>query len=74
VLNPGTAEERVLPSKTLLRIKRGDLLRHTLAGAGGYGDPGRRDPARLRDDLRNGKVTPEAARRDYGGEPASDQG
>jgi N-methylhydantoinase B len=74
VLNPGTPEERVLPSKTLLRIKRGDLLRHTLAGAGGYGDPRRRDPDRLRDDLRNGKVTPEAARRDYGGEPASDQG
>jgi N-methylhydantoinase B len=74
VLNPGTDGERVLPSKTLLRIKRGDLLRHTLAGAGGYGDPRRRDPARLRDDLRNGKVTPEAARRDYGAEPDSDQG
>jgi len=66
VLNPDTPDERLLPSKTLVRIKRGDLLRHTLAGAGGYGDPRRRDPERIRDDLRNGKVSPEAARRDYG--------
>jgi N-methylhydantoinase B len=70
VLNPGTDGERTLPSKTLLRIKRGDLLRHTLAGAGGYGDPRRRAPDRLRDDLRNGKVTPEAASRDYGAVPS----
>jgi N-methylhydantoinase B len=69
VLNPGRPDERVLPSKTLLRIKRGDLLRHTLAGAGGFGDPRRRDPARVRDDLRNEKITPEGARRDYGPVP-----
>jgi len=66
VLNPDTPHEQILPSKTLLRIKRGDLLRHTLAGAGGFGDPRGRDPALLREDVRNGKVTPEGARRDYG--------
>jgi N-methylhydantoinase B len=66
VLNPGTPQEQVLPSKTLLRIKRGDLLRHTLAGAGGYGDARGRDRQRVREDVRNGKVSPEAAARDYG--------
>ena len=55
-----------MPSKTLVRIKRGDLLRSTLADAGGYGDPRRRDPERIRDGLRNGKVSPAAARLDYG--------
>jgi N-methylhydantoinase B len=66
VLNPGTPDEQVLPSKTLLRIKRGDLLRHTLAGAGGYGDPRARDRALVQDDVRNGKVTPDSAAKDYG--------
>jgi N-methylhydantoinase B len=36
------------------------------AGAGGYGDPARRDRARLLDDLRDGYVTPDALIRDYG--------
>jgi len=35
-------------------------------GSGGYGPPSARDPALLREDLANGYVTPEAARRDYG--------
>ena len=66
VLNPDTTEARVLPSKTLLTIQYGDVLRHTLAGAGGFGDPAKRDPALMRADLRNGKVTPEGAAQDYG--------
>jgi len=36
------------------------------AGGGGYGDPGGRDPALVEGDLREGKVTPEGAERDYG--------
>ncbi len=35
-------------------------------GSGGYGLPEERDPARLRDDLLDGYVTPEAAEKDYG--------
>jgi N-methylhydantoinase B len=65
VLNPGRCE-KVLPAKTLLTLSRGDVLCHTLAGAGGYGPPFRRDPSAVLDDVRNGKVTPEAAERDYG--------
>ena len=36
------------------------------AGGGGYGDPKKRDPAAIRSDLREGYVTPEGAKRDYG--------
>jgi N-methylhydantoinase B/oxoprolinase/acetone carboxylase alpha subunit len=36
------------------------------AGGGGYGDPGGRDRALVEGDLREGKVTPEGAERDYG--------
>jgi N-methylhydantoinase B/oxoprolinase/acetone carboxylase alpha subunit len=34
-------------------------------GSGGYGPPADRDPARLLEDLADGYVTGEGARRDY---------
>ena len=34
--------------------------------AGGYGDVAERDPALIADDLSEGWITPEGARRDYG--------
>ena len=36
-------------------------------GSGGYGPPSARDPALLADDIADGYVSPEAARRDYRG-------
>jgi N-methylhydantoinase B/oxoprolinase/acetone carboxylase alpha subunit len=36
------------------------------AGGGGYGDPGGRDRALIERDVREGKVTPQGAERDYG--------
>lgn len=65
ILNP-QAEARELGEKVTLQIKRGDRLRHYLAGAGGWGDPRRRDPWRVREDVLDGKVTPAAARDVYG--------
>ncbi|HEY3080605.1 MAG TPA: hydantoinase B/oxoprolinase family protein [Chloroflexota bacterium] len=47
-------------------LKKGDLFRHDMAGGGGFGDPLERDPARVREDVLDGKVSVEAARRDYG--------
>jgi N-methylhydantoinase B len=35
-------------------------------GGGGFGDARERDPARVAADVRDGYVTAEAARRDYG--------
>lgn len=65
-LNPGTPEEQQLPGKFTLTFHRGDIFRHEQAGAGGWGDPLGRDPARVLSDVRNGFVSSEAARRDYG--------
>jgi len=65
ILNPD-GEGRVLPSKTLLTLRRGDVLRHHLAGAGGYGDPLKRDPGKVLEDVLDEKVTLTAAERDYG--------
>src|SRR5262249_4846027 len=47
-------------------IKRGDVLSFRLSGAGGYGPPDKRDPAAIAQDIADGYVTRDAARRDYG--------
>ncbi|WP_198376028.1 hydantoinase B/oxoprolinase family protein [Neoroseomonas rubea] len=47
-------------------VHAGDVVLLQPAGAGGYGDPRRRDRGRLLDDLKDGYVTPEALTRDYG--------
>jgi N-methylhydantoinase B len=64
-LNPDT-ENRVLPSKLTMTIKRGDVFRHVLAGAGGWGDPLEREPAAVLRDVRNELLSPEKAAADYG--------
>src|SRR6266850_1344836 len=64
-LNPET-ENRVLTSKLTMNIKRGDVFRHVLAGAGGWGDPLERDPAAVLRDVRNELLSPQKAAADYG--------
>ena len=59
-------ENRALPSKVTMTIKRGDVLRHDLAGAGGWGDPLERTPSRVLADARNELISIEAARDGYG--------
>ncbi len=44
----------------------GDRVRLRTPGGGGYGDPARRDPALIAEDVAEGYVTPAAATRDYG--------
>lgn len=64
ILNPATAPQQ-LPAKCTLTVRRGDVYRHVLAGAGGWGDPFTRDPARVLRDVREEKITVEYARREY---------
>ena len=65
VLNPET-DSRRLPSKCTLEIRRGDVFRHVLAGAGGWGDPLDRDPGLVLTDVLEEKLTADYARREYG--------
>jgi N-methylhydantoinase B len=72
VLNPDTAEARPMKSKGLDRLEKDDLVSLRMPGAGGYGDPGKRDRNRLLRDVRDGKVSVESAQRDYGVEVTSE--
>lgn len=51
---------------TGLRLDEGDVIRVVTGNGGGYGDPLRRDPKAVADDLENGYVTPERAQEVYG--------
>jgi N-methylhydantoinase B len=59
-------DELEVPSKLVATMDKGDRLVVTTAGGGGYGDPRERDRDAVRDDVRNGKVSAEAAREVYG--------
>jgi N-methylhydantoinase B len=68
ILNPGTPEERVLPTLPMeaVPLPSGTVLRIQTAGGGGWGDPLERDPQRVLDDVRNGKLSPALVQREYG--------
>jgi N-methylhydantoinase B len=65
VLNPGP-DEVVLHGKESRDFDYGDVISFQQSGAGGYGDPLERDPARVLEDVREEYVSPESARADYG--------
>jgi hypothetical protein len=50
---------RELPAKCRLTIRRGDVFRHVLGGAGGWGNPAERDPARVAQDVAEDKLSAE---------------
>jgi N-methylhydantoinase B/oxoprolinase/acetone carboxylase alpha subunit len=43
------------------------------SGGGGYGDPGKRDRSLLAQEMRNGFISTEAAREQYGIQPNKTQ-
>jgi len=47
-------------------LRNSEVLAHVSAGGGGYGDPYERLEEAVVEDVRDGKVTPEAAAEDYG--------
>ena len=51
---------------TSFPLKKGDVIRVTTPGAGGYGDPMKRDPEKVLKDVREKKVSAEAAKKEYG--------
>ena len=62
---PGTRKELRMSTRRV-PVKAGDRVTVLTAGGGGHGVPLERDPALIAEDLRDGFVSPEAARRDYG--------
>ena len=57
---------RPLNSKGAFTVPADGRLVMEAPGSGGFGPPSARDPTLLREDLADGYVTAEAARRDYG--------
>jgi N-methylhydantoinase B len=53
-------------------VPAGERLVLEMPGGGGYGDPRQRAPERVAEDVRNGLVSPEAAREYYGVEVGGD--
>jgi N-methylhydantoinase B len=53
-------------AKARLDFKPGSRLAIREAGAGGYGDPRKRDPQAVLADVQNGFVSVAGAKRDYG--------
>jgi N-methylhydantoinase B len=67
VLNPGTAEERRLPSAAAdVRLPRGSVLRIATPAGGGFGPAATRDPDAIRRDLREARITLDEAQKIYG--------
>jgi N-methylhydantoinase B/oxoprolinase/acetone carboxylase alpha subunit len=57
----------VSPSKfSNIVLHQGDRVKIVSPGGGGWGNPLKREPARVLQDVIEGYVSPEAARRDYG--------
>jgi N-methylhydantoinase B len=66
-INPGSAEEKRLPTRYAdYPLRADDRFRLDTPGGGGYGDPLMREPERVLADVRDGAVTVQAAEREYG--------
>jgi N-methylhydantoinase B len=65
LIHPDGSEEEI-PSKKVLTIRAGDVLRIWTSGGGGYGDPLTRPAEVVHDDVLDGRVSREGAARDYG--------
>jgi N-methylhydantoinase B len=70
----GLASGKTMRSKGQQTIPPHDRLQLTLPGGAGYGDPFTRDPNRVLEDVRDGLVSAESARRDYGVQLTPDGG
>src|SRR3978361_950542 len=72
VLDPGLNTEAKLHGKLTMTLRAGQVFRHELPGAGGWGPALDRELLLISKDLRDGLVTIEGAARDYGVVAAGD--
>jgi N-methylhydantoinase B len=66
VVRLDTPQEYETPASARVEMKAGERFLLQSAGAGGYGDPGKRDSAAVARDVAEGYVTTTAAKNDYG--------
>ena len=67
VVHPETPQEEALPTRYAdYPLPAGSRFRLETPGGGGYGQAFRRDPQRVLEDILDGYVSEEAARREYG--------
>jgi N-methylhydantoinase B len=62
VIHRAAGAKETVPSKLVTTLHAGDRVVMETAGGGGYGDPAARDPAQVRADLADGKISPEGAK------------
>lgn len=65
VIRPETPEEVRLLKTNRMPLRKGDAVRCYTGGGGGYGDPLERDHQAVLDDLADGYISPEYARRHH---------
>lgn len=65
ILNPG-ADETLLPTLAQVRLERDGVIRHEMAGGGGWGDPLTRDPTAVLEDVIDDRVSIKSAKAEYG--------
>jgi len=61
ILNPDRADREELSAIETRHLKSGDVIRFERSGGGGFGPPADRDAGAVREDVRNGYVSAEAA-------------
>ena len=66
VVNRGTSRARDIGKVDVLHLEPGDVVSIFSPSGGGHGDPRRRDPERVREDVRAGFLTPARAEEGYG--------
>jgi N-methylhydantoinase B len=66
VMDPDTEDERTVSSKSTTKLQVDGVASIQTPGGGGYGDPLERPPGRVLADVRDEKVSVEAARQEYG--------
>jgi N-methylhydantoinase B len=65
VLNPDSNPQKLPAMLSNLSLRAGDTLRTVSPCGGGYGEPAKRDPVAVLNDVLDGIVSRESARKDY---------
>jgi N-methylhydantoinase B len=65
ILNPDRPDREELSAIETRHLKAGDVIRFERSGGGGFGPPSERSPEAVREDVRNGYVSPRAAAEVY---------